>query len=644
MLVRVSLSQNIFESLTYKYLGDPGALPLGSRVLVPIVNRLTTGWVMEKDSSYKGRVKPVLGVIDAEYVPPATFLDFARAVSDLYFTSAGMVLDASVSPKRKSITNACFQWHGETRKLKETPVKELLEIAKQEPPFFFFKSREKKSLFQPDRDAQHENNHLQADTNTVANELPKDWLVVDYNRIDHFSQRIRETLDSGLSVLIAVPDNLSAGYISRHPAFPGANVYNSDITLKDREKVWREFAGEGKAGIVTGGLSAVTLPMANLGMVIIERAGSALYHRIAFSRFNTHVLAHLRARCQGAALVEAGPGHTVSAYHRRAQIVVSDKRPFQIPVNVHPIPPGIKGIPGAFIELVHALFDGKKKLLVVVNRRECVEYPFCPACKKLCSCPKCGGFLEIIRDFDVSCPRCNWQKENYSICPSCSGPHTIVENLSVSSVTKVLQNKVIENGVIALSAEDLKASKIESMLEKVKKYSIVTGTLAVVNPYFAGMFDHVIYFRPEAMVNLDAHDGAERVYSMIAELKEMVKQDSSVEIFSTFHFHYCLKLVNDEDAFFQREIKYREWFRLPPFYYVYHLEFRAKDLRTLAKRMRQVYSDCKETLGIKRVYLSNRSPVRGLVKGEMEAHALPEDIRQSGLLNDRNINIDLDNC
>lgn len=641
MLVRVSLSQNIFQPLTYRYNGDPAALKPGRRVLVPIVNRVTTGWVMEKDSSYKGRVKPVLGVMDGDYTASPSFLEFALAVSNLYFTSAGMVLDASVSPKRKSITNACFQWNGETRKLKETPVKELMEMARKETPFFFFKSRNKSS---------EETGTVLAPTLVLTPAFAAsdgktgDLLVVDYIRRDHYRERIQETLDSGRSVLVAVPDNLSAAYISQHLGLPGVDIYNSDLKLSTRERLWREYASGGKVGIVTGGLSAVTLPMDNLGLVIIERAGSALYHRIAFSRFNTHVLAQLRARYQGATLVEAGPTYTVSTYQRRSQITVIDKRPAPIPVNVHPIPARTRGIPEAFSELVQALFSGEKKILIVVNRRESAQFPFCPACKKLCSCPKCDVFLETAGNFDVTCPRCNWHKESYTTCSACGGPHTIVENLSVASVKKVLQNKVVETGVLTLSAEDLKAGKIDAVLEKVRQHPIVTGTLAVVNPFFAGLFDHVIYLRPEAMVNLDAHDGAERVYSMVAELKEMIGAEGSVEIFSTFHFHYCLKLVNDEEAFFQREIKYREWFRLPPFYYVYHLEFRARDLRGLARRMREVYARFKEPLGIKRVYLSGRTPVRGLVKGEMEAHALPEDIRQSGLLDDRNIGIDLDNC
>jgi primosomal protein N' (replication factor Y) len=637
MLVRVSVSWNIFDSLTYRYNGDPGELQVGRRVVVPIVNRLTTGWVMEKDSVYKGRVKPVIGVVADDFIPPASFLSFAEAVSGVYFTSAGMVLDASVSPKRKSITNVVFRRDGDVRKLKDVAFKELLELANKETLSFYFPTRGKSGTSSPAEPPPQPLAEKSRGDNGVVHRF-----LIGYSRLEHYREAIEETLARGRGVLIVAPDNLGAAYVREMLGLPGVDVYNSDEKPALREQVWQSYARHGKAGIVTGGLSAVMLPMTNLGLIVIERAGSALYHRIAFSRFNTHLLARLRAEQEGVPLIEGGSTYTVRAFHGPSRLAVEDNRRTHIAANVHVIPAGAKGIPDAFTEVVNGFFSAGKRLLVVVNRRESAEFLFCPKCKKLVQCPTCDGFLETGESHHVNCVRCGWQNENFNICPKCGDPLTIVENLSVASVKKVIQRKVVETGILTLSAEDLKAHKAAGLKEKANTNRIVIGTLAVVNPYFAGLFDHVIYLRPETMVNLDAYDGAERVYSMVAELREMVRPEGSVEIFSTFHFHYCLKLVNDEDAFFQREIKYRDWFRLPPFCYVYHLEFRAKDLRTLAANMRKVFAKFKDSLGIRRVYLTGREAVRGMVKGEMEAHALPADIRKSNLLNDRNITIDLE--
>ncbi len=63
MLIRISISANIFETLTYRFNGDADLLNVGQRVVVPLVNRLVTGWVIEKDVQYKGRVKSITGIL-----------------------------------------------------------------------------------------------------------------------------------------------------------------------------------------------------------------------------------------------------------------------------------------------------------------------------------------------------------------------------------------------------------------------------------------------------------------------------------------------------------------------------------------------------------------------------------------------------
>ena len=42
-----------------------------------------------------------------------------------------------------------------------------------------------------------------------------------------------------------------------------------------------------------------------------------------------------------------------------------------------------------------------------------------------------------------------------------------------------------------------------------------------------------------------------------------------LHVFSVFHFHYALQYLMDEEQFFERELKYRQWFMLPPFASVY---------------------------------------------------------------------------
>ena len=126
--MQVSPSLNIFSTLSYNYRGDPAILKPGVRVVVPVGNRLTTGWIIETSSHYQGRVKDIIAVVRDDYAPGSQFMAFVRAVSHLYFASMGSLLDYSLPPKKKPITGLYF----ENRENQEK-VEKLIATHKPEP-------------------------------------------------------------------------------------------------------------------------------------------------------------------------------------------------------------------------------------------------------------------------------------------------------------------------------------------------------------------------------------------------------------------------------------------------------------------------------------------------------------------------------
>jgi primosomal protein N' len=87
----------------------------------------------------------------------------------------------------------------------------------------------------------------------------------------------------------------------------------------------------------------------------------------------------------------------------------------------------------------------------------------------------------------------------------------------------------------------------------------------------------------------------------------------------------------DEAAFFERELKYRQWFMLPPFASVYELELRDPRLRSLAAAMRELYGRARGELQIKRIYLASRQPQRGTYRGVLELHTTADKLAAAGL-------------
>jgi primosomal protein N' len=640
MLVQVSLSLNIFDDLTYNYTGEPAFLKPGLRVVVPLGNRLTMGWITDTRSQYRGRVKDIIAVIGDDYVPDGRFMAFLSAVSNLYFTSLGTLLDGSLPPAKKSIGSLYFENKetGKIEKLNKYSFNELQQLSKGGAIPCFYGAKNRDAVF----------------PGSVVREpepcaAPGHRFLVSFQREPHYREMIVECLGRGRSVLMTVPDSLTAAFLKERleelEIGGGIDIYNSEVKPKDRGALWEAYAIKGKTGVVVGGQSAVLLPIGNLGLIISDCAGSSIYKRSFFSPYNVNVLSRLRTSHFNIPLVEGFSTRTIYAHRDRSNISIEDKREQEekagLTVDVRMIKSKTRGIPEAFPELLNTYYRENKKILVVLNRKESVNFLFCDKCKKMRRCPSCGGYIDVDDLFNIKCRRCGREIESHTHCSECGETLNLVEDISIASVKKLIKHSVVETGIMSLSSAGLKEEHIHSVLKRVHGSKIVIATPVIVNPFFNDIFDVIIYLRPESLFNLDEYDAAEKIFSMVSRFKEMVKSGGSIDVFSTFHFHYSLKLVNDEQGFFDREMKYREWFDLPPFCNVYHIEVKGRRLRELAAAMRGIYTKFKGPLKIKRAYLSTRQAVRGAYKGVLEAHAQPEAVIKSGLLRKRDISVEL---
>jgi primosomal protein N' len=642
MHVQVSLSLNIFDDLTYNYTGDPAFLKSGLRVVVPVGNRLTTGWITNTRSRYKGRVKDIIAVIRENYMPSSRFTAFVNAISNLYFTSIGMLLDASLPPQKKSIGSLFFEnmESGKIEKLNKYSFSELQRLSGGHAIPCFYGAKNQATVFHKSVFQEHE-----------PAAVPGHRFLVSFNRESYYREIIADCLTHGKSVLITVPDNLTAAFLKERledlEIGGDIDIYNSEIKPKDRDVLWEEYTVKGKTGVVVGGQSAVLLPIGNLGLIISDRAGSSIYKRSFFSPYNVNVLSRLRASHFNIPLVEGFSTYTIDVQTRKnhSQVSIEDRREQEgkafLTVDVRMIKSRTRGIPNAFLELLNTYFLENKKILVVLNRKESVNFLFCDKCKKMRRCPSCGGYIDVDDQFNIKCQRCNREIKSHTHCPECSESLNLAEDLSIMSVKKLIKGRVVETGIMSLSSEGLKKEHVHSVLNRIHGSKIVIATPVIVNPFFNNIFDAIIYLRPESLFNLDEYDAAEKIFSVVSQFKEMVKSSGNIDIFSTFYFHYSLKLINDEQGFFDREMKYRKWFHLPPFFNVYHIEVKSRQLRALAAEMRGIYVKFKDPLIIRRAYLSTRQAVRGTYKGILEAHALPEAIIESELLRKRDISVQL---
>jgi len=611
--ISVSLAYNLPEPLTYRVENAPDGLRPGARVLVPLGKRIALGWVLDLDSPYGGRLKSIVGVIDDPFRPSTDLLEFARQTAAAYFASAGSVLDHGLPPSQKNLKNLRLEADGRARKLTEFLPGQLEKMAAAGPLRFFFKTAGDAA---PAAAVPH-----------PGGEAPIPRLLLGPGRDSEYLEMCRQTLAGGRSVILLVPDNATAGYWQS--VIPGLDPYHSEAKTATRESIWRQYR-QGKIGVVCGGLSALLLPLAAPGLLIVDRSSSPLYQRGFASPFKIDHLAAIRARTGRIPLLRGAAAHSCSTYWSRAeQQVVDKRREHGTACLIHALKGREHGIPADIVELIRQNVLEKKKTLVLVNRIQPALHLYCGQCRKIAACPRCGGILQVDDAQAASCRRCTFRKDVLRDCPRCGKSLVLLHDISIDSLSRAVERAVGEQAALVLTAADLKAAA--PAVAAVRSSPVVIASPAALNPFFREAFAVVIYIRPESLFSMEEFYAAEMIYATGAEIRETLEPGGALHVFSVFHFHYALQFLMDEEKFFERELKYRQWFILPPIASVYQLELKGDSLRSLGAAMRALNLAHKDDLQVKRIYLVSRQPQRGTYRGILELHTSAERIAQAGL-------------
>jgi primosomal protein N' len=613
--ISVALSCNVLEPLTYA--SGAAGLQVGMRVLVPLAKRIVSGWVLGLDSAYPGKVKNIIGVIDDPFRPDAAFLEFARRSARAYFASPGIVLDHALPPSRKNLKKLLLEADGQARKISDFQPPQLAQLSAALNLRFFFKERKTTLTAE-----------TAAATAGPAAALPLNRLLLGPDgRTNEYRESARAVLAAGGSVLLLVPDNATARYWQS--VWPEVDIYNSETRPAAREEIWARYQ-QGKSGIVCGGLSAAMLPMKNLGLLIIDRAASPLYQRTFHSPFKSDHLGRIRAASAGIPILQGAAAHSCATFNQRSELTVSDRRrDTGTALQVHMLKGRDRGIPADLLQLISQNYVQAKKTLVLVNKILPALNLFCAACARVVTCPTCGGILQVDDTQAASCRSCSFRQEKLAACPRCRQELTLLHDISLDSLARAVERVVGTNAVLTLRAADLK--EMTKIAPRLAASAIVIATPAALNPFFRENFSAVIYVKPESFFGMDEFNSAEMIFATAAEITETLAPGGVLHVFSVFHFHYALQFLIDENRFFERELKYRQWFMLPPFSDVYKLEIRNSGLRALAADMRGLVAKHQPGLQIKKIYLVSRRPQRGSYLGVLELHAAAEKIIAAGV-------------
>lgn len=246
----------------------------------------------------------------------------------------------------------------------------------------------------------------------------------------------RNIIESGRQVLLLVPEiGLTPQMVERVRTRTGARIValHSGLSDGERHNAWLA-AASGEADIVLGTRSAVFVPLARPGLVIVDEEHDGSYKQQDGMRYHARDLAVRRAQQHDIAIIlgSATPSleshaHTLSGRYQALHLGQRHGRAK---------PPRLRtidlrgqdcrhGLSGPLIQATRSHLEAGRQVLLFVNRRGFSPILLCHDCGWTAQCERCDArLISHQRHNSLRCHHCGHSRALPAHCPDC-GSHAL---------------------------------------------------------------------------------------------------------------------------------------------------------------------------------------------------------------------------
>ena len=412
--------------------------------------------------------------------------------------------------------------------------------------------------------------------------------VTGSGKTETYFEAVAQALDNGQQVLVLLPEiALTEAFLARFERRFGAApiVWHSSLKSTERRRAWRAIAS-GEAQVVVGARSALFLPYAQLGLIVVDEAHEISFKQEDGVRYNARDVAVMRAHFEGLPVVLASATPALESLHMADSgtyeklVLPSRYGGASLPdvklVNLTEEQPGR----GAWIAaplraaLEDRLAKGEQSLLFL-NRRGYAPLTLCRNCGHRYQCPNCSAWLVEHRlSKRLACHHCGHETAPPEQCAECGEPDCLVAcGPGVERIADEVA-EILPDARVALVTSDTinspeKAAEFVAMAEA-KAIDVIVGTQLVTKGFhfpeltLVGVID--------ADLGLEGGDlrAAERTYQQVAQVAGRAGRGAKPGevLIQTRHPEapvIAALEAGDRDAFYEAETEARRHAGAPPF-------------------------------------------------------------------------------
>ncbi|CAA9506432.1 MAG: Helicase PriA essential for oriC/DnaA-independent DNA replication [uncultured Sphingomonadaceae bacterium] len=264
--------------------------------------------------------------------------------------------------------------------------------------------------------------------------------VTGSGKTEVYFEAVAEALRAGRQTLVLLPEiALTEPFLARFTArFGHAPVaWHSDLRQSQRRRAWRKIVS-GQAKVVVGARSALFLPYADLGLLVVDEAHEHSFKQEEGVPYHARDVAVMRAKLEGVPVVLAS---ATPALETRQMVEIGRYEALHLPARyggaqlpkidaldlLADPPPRGRWLSPTLVRAMEERLARREQSLLFLNRRGYAPLTLCRHCGHRFQCPNCTAWMVEHRLVArLQCHHCGHLVPTPRACPECEEVGSLV--------------------------------------------------------------------------------------------------------------------------------------------------------------------------------------------------------------------------
>ncbi|MDD2384841.1 MAG: primosomal protein N' [Sulfurospirillaceae bacterium] len=343
-------------------------------------------------------------------------------------------------------------------------------------------------------------------------------------------------------------------------------IWHSKVSAKKKAEILKGLE-EGTISIIAGTRSALFLPIAQLGLIVVDEEHDESYKSSSRPRYNARDLALLFGQRQGIKVLLGSATPSLVSFYKVPYVRL--KGTYHTSKNSFFYDDNHNELSAMVMERIQKTLNKGQQAVVFLPTRANFKYITCKECGSNIECPFCSVGMSLHQNAHaLKCHYCNYTEAIPQVCPKCGCKEIVATRIGTAEVSSRL-SEYFKDFVVQQFDRDVVSTekKLSDILERFndKKIDILVGTQMLSKGHDYHGVGLAVILGIDALLSMSDFRAREKALSLVQQIAgragrkghgEVLVQTHNTEFFQTY--------LSDFEQFLRDELAYRKQL-YPPF-------------------------------------------------------------------------------